>query len=156
MPLVHEIQSQLLRDLFASFMTAFVLIAIVMTIVQAGVLSGLLSMVPNVFPALALFGILGWMNHPIDIGSIMTASVAMGIAVDDSIHYFSRFNTESRRLANEELGVERAISLLRGEGYVDAAASELHRARKQLGELTGDGAPDEVLDSIFAEFCIGK
>ncbi|TWT65468.1 efflux RND transporter permease subunit [Crateriforma conspicua] len=95
MPLVHEIQRQLLRDLFASFLTAFVLIAIVMTIVQAGIFAGVLSMVPNVFPALALFGFLGWIDHPIDIGSIMTASVAMGIAVDDTLHFLTFF---TRRL----------------------------------------------------------
>ena len=87
MPLVHEIQQQLLRDLFASFLIAFALIAVVMTIVQAGIFAGLLSMVPNVFPALTLFGLLGWCGHPIDVGSIMTASVAMGIAVDDTLHF---------------------------------------------------------------------
>ncbi|XZE55033.1 efflux RND transporter permease subunit [Planctomycetaceae bacterium SH139] len=91
MPLVHEIQSQLLQDLFASFLTAFVLIGVVMTIVEAGFLAGVLSMIPNVFPALALFGFLGWIEHPVDIGSIMTASVAMGIAVDDTLHFLTFF-----------------------------------------------------------------
>jgi predicted RND superfamily exporter protein len=91
MPLVHEIQQQLLHDLFASFLVAFALIAVVMTIVQAGIVAGLLSMVPNVFPALTLFGLLGWYGHPIDVGSIMTASVAMGIAVDDTLHFLTFF-----------------------------------------------------------------
>ncbi|MEZ6087000.1 MAG: MMPL family transporter [Pirellulaceae bacterium] len=89
MPLVHEIQRQLLDDLYASFVTAFGLIAIVMTIVQAGLIAGFVSMVPNVFPTLALFGMLGWLDYPIDIGSIMTASVAMGIAVDDTLHFLT-------------------------------------------------------------------
>lgn len=91
MPLVHEIQRQLLHDLFASFLTAFALIAVVMTVVQVGFFRGLISMVPNVFPSLALFGVLGWIDYPIDIGSIMTASVAMGIAVDDTLHFLNFF-----------------------------------------------------------------
>lgn len=95
MPLVHEIQRQLLHDLFSSFLTAFALIAVVMTIVQAGVVPGLVAMVPNVFPSLTLFGLLGWLDFPIDIGSIMTASIAMGIAVDDTLHFL---NFYSRRL----------------------------------------------------------
>lgn len=99
MPLVHEIQRQLLHDLYASFLTAFGLIAIVMTIVQAGFIRGLVSMVPNVFPSLALFGVLGWLDYPIDIGSIMTASVAMGIAVDDTLHFLNFFD---RRIAAGE------------------------------------------------------
>ncbi len=94
MPLVHAIQRQLLQDLFVSFLTAFALIAMVMIVVQAGPLAGLLSMVPNLFPAMTLFGILGWMGHPIDIGSIMTASVAMGIAVDDTLHFLTFFQRE--------------------------------------------------------------
>jgi predicted RND superfamily exporter protein len=91
MPLVHEIQRQLLYDLFSSFLTAFLLIAIVMTIVQAGFISGLITMIPNVFPSLALFGILGWLNVPVDIGSVMTASIAMGIAVDDTLHFLNYY-----------------------------------------------------------------
>lgn len=94
MPLVHDIQQQLLRDLYTSFLTAFALIAVVMTIVQAGIVSGLLSMIPNVFPAVTLFGILGWMGRPLDIGSIMTASVAMGIAVDDTLHFLTFYQRE--------------------------------------------------------------
>lgn len=96
MPLVHDIQRQLLEDLFASFVMAFVVIAIVMTLVQAGIVAGLLAMIPNVFPTLLLFGVLGWSNFAIDIGSVMTASVALGIAVDDTLHFLTSF----RRKAN--------------------------------------------------------
>lgn len=126
MSLVHEIQSQLLHDLFASFLTAFVLIAIVMTIVQAGFLAGILSMVPNVFPALALFGFLGWIDHPIDIGSIMTASVAMGIAVDDTLHFLMFF---TRRLDEGSTRVE----------SVSAAFEHCGRAMIQTTLICGTG-----------------
>jgi predicted RND superfamily exporter protein len=105
MPLVHGIQSQLLDDLFVSFVTAFLLIALVMTIAQAGLMSGLLSMVPNVFPILVLFGLLGWLNAPVDIGSIMTASVALGIAVDDTLHFLSVFQHRLDRGESRETAV---------------------------------------------------
>lgn len=91
MPLVDEIQSRLLSDLFISFVTAFGLIAVLMIIVLAGLRPALIAMLPNVFPALVLFGMLGWIGHPIDIGTIMTASVAMGIGVDDTLHFLSSF-----------------------------------------------------------------
>ncbi|MCA9177853.1 MAG: MMPL family transporter [Planctomycetales bacterium] len=94
MPLVHEIQRQLLRDLFVSFLSAFVVIAIVMTLVQAGFLAGLAAMIPNVFPTLLLFGALGWIQFPMDIGSVMTASVALGIAVDDTLHFLTFFRNQ--------------------------------------------------------------
>tara|TARA_R110002111_G_scaffold144910_2_gene211265 strand:+ start:118239 stop:120518 length:2280 start_codon:yes stop_codon:yes gene_type:complete len=91
MPLVHEIQRQLMTDLFKSFLFAFVIIAVVMTIVQGGIIAGMVSMVSNVFPPLMIFGLLGWLSVSVDIGSVMTASVALGIAVDDTLHYLTFF-----------------------------------------------------------------
>ena len=91
MPLVHEIQRQLMQDLFKSFLFAFLIIAVVMTIVQGGLSAGLVSMVSNVFPPLMIFGLLGWLSVAVDIGSVMTASVALGIAVDDTLHYLTFF-----------------------------------------------------------------
>lgn len=91
MPLVHRIQGQLLTDLLWSFLSAFLLIALVMIVNEAGVVAGLISMLPNVFPMLVLFGLLGWSRMPLDVGSVMTGSVALGIAVDDTLHFLSFF-----------------------------------------------------------------
>jgi hypothetical protein len=46
-------------------------------------------MFPNVFPIMLVFGVMGFMGIAVDIGSMMTASVAMGIAVDDTIHFLN-------------------------------------------------------------------
>jgi tRNA modification GTPase len=52
--------------------------------------------------------------------------------------------------------VARARDLLVEGRSPDAAASELQGARRQLAELLGWGTPEEVVDRIFSEFCIGK
>lgn len=52
--------------------------------------------------------------------------------------------------------VERATSLLENGGYPEVVAAELHAARRALAELLGWGSPEDVLDRIFADFCIGK
>lgn len=91
MPLVHAIQGALMRNLFASFVAAFAIIAAVMTVAQGGMWAGLLAMVPNLFPAVVVFGLLGWLRIPMDIGTVMTASVALGIAVDDTLHFLGSF-----------------------------------------------------------------
>ncbi|HUS39300.1 MAG TPA: MMPL family transporter, partial [Pirellulales bacterium] len=90
-PLFHEAQNQLLNGLFNSFMVAFVLIAVVMICWFRSVLAGLITMLPNVFPAAVIFGYMGWRGLIVDIGSMMTASVAMGIAVDDTVHFLTWF-----------------------------------------------------------------
>jgi len=105
MPLVHEIQRQLMTDLRSSFLLAFLIITIVMTVMQGGVEAGLVAMLPNIFPTLLIFGLLGWWRVPVDIGSVMTASIALGVAVDDTFHFLTHF----QRSLSEGLGRRAAV-----------------------------------------------
>jgi len=91
MPLINAIQNTLLWDLFTSFLSALVVISLVMMVVEGGVVSGLLAMIPNIFPMVLLFGLLGWSRATLDIGSVMTASVALGMAVDGTFHFLTFF-----------------------------------------------------------------
>lgn len=90
-PLVYMAQEQLLQDLIKSFLVAFALIAVAMSFITRSAVAGLLSMIPNVFPVLVVFGVLGWMRMTVDIGIMMTASVALGVAVDDTMHFLAWF-----------------------------------------------------------------
>lgn len=90
-PLIYKAQRTLLNDLSSSFATAFLIIGVVMAVTLRGVGAGLVSMVPNVFPAVTVFGVMALSGMPCDIGSMMTAGVALGIAVDDTIHFLGWF-----------------------------------------------------------------
>ncbi|MCH8042769.1 MAG: MMPL family transporter [Planctomycetes bacterium] len=88
-PLIYKAQRQLLDDLVRSFFAAFIAIAVVMIVVLRSFTAGLLAMIPNVFPAIIIFGGMGWLDIQVQIGSVMTASAALGIAVDDTIHFLT-------------------------------------------------------------------
>lgn len=90
-PLVYKTQRQLLVSLNESIMWATVLIAVVMMFVLRSPMAGLISMIPNVFPIVIIFGALGWLGIKVDIGIMMTASVALGVAVDDTVHFLTWF-----------------------------------------------------------------
>ncbi len=90
-PLFFAAQNELLNSLNTSFMAAFGIIAVLVIILLRSFAAGLLSMLPNVFPAAVIFGGMGWTGTIVDIGSMMTASVAMGIAVDDTLHFLTWF-----------------------------------------------------------------
>jgi len=90
-PLVFVAQRELLDGLFKSFCLAFALIAIVMTVLLRSPTAGLMSMIPNIFPAVLVFGTMGWLGILVDVGAMMTASVALGIAVDDTLHFLTWF-----------------------------------------------------------------
>ena len=88
-PLVYKAQHQILRDLMVSFLTAFLIITVIMILVLRSIQAGIVAMIPNVFPPLVVFGAMGWWNYSCEIGSVMTASVALGIAVDDTLHFLT-------------------------------------------------------------------
>ena len=108
-PIVYKAQRSLLKSLMESIGLAFVMISVVMMLLlrprsrpTAGTLlnfrGGIISMLPNMFPVVVVFGFMGHMNRfaggsidafLVDIGSMMTASVAMGVAVDDTIHFLN-------------------------------------------------------------------
>ncbi len=132
-PLVHKVQNQLLDDLVQSFLMAFAVIAVAMIVLLRSVSAGLLAMVPNILPCVAVFGAMGWCGIAIEIGSMMTASAALGIAVDDTLHYVTWFRRglalgqsrrEATRFAYERCGTAMVqTSLICGLGLLVFAVS---------------------------------
>jgi hypothetical protein len=96
-PLIFQTQEQLLRDLIRSFVLAFGLVALTLMLLFRSVACGAICMIPNVLPSAAVFGMMGWLDRPVEIGSILTASAALGVAVDDSLHFITWFR---RRIAD--------------------------------------------------------
>lgn len=54
----------------------------------------IVAILANIIPISAIFGIMGWLNIPLDIMTITIAAISIGIGVDDTIHYIHRFKEE--------------------------------------------------------------
>jgi predicted RND superfamily exporter protein len=76
------------------FLLAFGAIAIVLIAVFRSLRVGLIAMVPNLSPVLLTLGAMGWLGTLLDYSKVGIAAVAMGIAVDDSIHLVMRYRHE--------------------------------------------------------------
>ncbi len=76
------------------FLIAFSVIALMMIAVFRSLGVGLLAMVPNLLPVVLTIGVMGWFGIPLDYSKVAIAGVAMGIAVDDTIHLVSRLRHE--------------------------------------------------------------
>lgn len=86
--------ANIIHDLIASVTMAFGIIAVLMALLFRSIRVGLVSMIPNMLPlliALAVMALLGWR---IRIASGIIFSVALGIAVDDTIHFLARYRQE--------------------------------------------------------------
>ncbi len=66
---------------------------------------GLIAILPNCFPIIMNFGIMGWLGIKLSMATSLIASIAIGLAVDDTIHYLHRYNLEFKK----DLDKDRAL-----------------------------------------------
>ncbi|MFM8702826.1 MAG: efflux RND transporter permease subunit, partial [Planctomycetia bacterium] len=100
-PLVYKAQHSLLDGLTIGFIYDFAIIVVVMIVLCRAASAGLVLLLPAAFPALMVFGGMGWGNALlksldagsllIDIGTVMAPSVALGVTVDDVVHFMLWF-----------------------------------------------------------------
>jgi predicted RND superfamily exporter protein len=90
-PLFLQTQEAVLRSLIRSFSLAFALVLGIFVVLLRNVWAGLIAMIPNVVPITVVFGLLGWCGQRVDIGVMITASIALGVAVDGTLHFLTWF-----------------------------------------------------------------
>jgi predicted RND superfamily exporter protein len=101
-------------DHLASAQIKSLLLMVLVILVVIGLLffnlkAGLLAIIPNLFPVLVLFGFMGFMGIPLDTGTAMTAAIAIGICVDDTMHFMIRYHQISRREENDQKVLEKTV-----------------------------------------------
>ena len=108
-PLFFATQEQLLTSFIASFAGAFLSIALVVMFVLRHPIAGFLAMIPNVLPIISVFGVISWLRIPIDLGSTVTASIALGITIDGTLHLVTWFQQGIRQGKNRAEAVAQAL-----------------------------------------------
>ena len=88
-PLFLRTQRAVLQSLISSFGLAFVLILGVFVYMLRSFWAGVVAMIPNIVPITVVFGCISWMGQKVDVGTMITASIALGIAVDGTLHYLT-------------------------------------------------------------------
>ncbi len=84
----------LVKSQVYSLLLAAVVISIIMFFAFRSVPIAALSLIPNLFPILINFGIMGAFGIPLDTGTALIATVALGIAVDDTIHFLNEYQLQ--------------------------------------------------------------
>lgn len=76
---------------------SLIVIALILIFGFGSLRAGLWSMIPNVFPLLALGGWVGWFWDAVDTDTLILGMIALGIGVDDTIHFIARYRLERGR-----------------------------------------------------------
>jgi hypothetical protein len=107
--LALQTQRSLVKDLTMSFILAFVIIFISMIILFKSIRLAIISILPNIIPLMAAAAIMGFAGIKLRPSTAMTFSIALGIAVDDTIHFLARFRQELKRTKNVRLSISNSI-----------------------------------------------
>jgi predicted RND superfamily exporter protein len=76
---------------------AFLAVAIVLMLALGSLRASMLALVPNILPLVMTFGCMGFLDIPLDAATVCVACIALGIAVDDTIHIAVGYREELAR-----------------------------------------------------------
>jgi len=84
-----------------SVFLALVIVFVILSMLFLSWKMGVIALFPNVITILIFFGSLGWLNIPIGVTISVIAAIALGIGVDDTIHFLSHYNKNANKLRNK-------------------------------------------------------
>lgn len=101
---------QIVVDLATSLGTATLIIFGMLAIVFRSLRIGLISVVPNVFPLAVAGAYLAISGQSLELVSVCAFTVCLGIAVDDTIHFLTRYMDERQRTDDDDLAIRNAFT----------------------------------------------
>ncbi|MDH3354124.1 MAG: MMPL family transporter [Chromatiales bacterium] len=94
-----------MKSMADGYLIAATIITFMMIILLGNIRMGLFSMIPNLTPIIFILGLMGWFDLRLDLFTMLIGSIAIGLAVDDTIHFMHNY----RRYYKEYGDLERAV-----------------------------------------------
>lgn len=117
---VFPLYSQMLQTLLAgqkwSAVTVPLAVYLMLIVLFRSPILALIVLIPQALPATVLLGVMGWAGIPLDLVTVMIASIAIGVGIDAAIQYTMRFRTEL-----EATGGDRREALRRAHATIGRA-----------------------------------
>ncbi len=105
MVLLNRSADTLVHAQISGLAQVILVLLVLMSLLFLSLRAGLLSLIPNVFPIVILFGLMGWSGISLNVSTSMIAVIAIGIAIDDTIHYLTAFNSQLRSSGDQEAAI---------------------------------------------------
>jgi uncharacterized protein len=96
-----------------SFSFTFVVVGLIHTGLFMSIRAGALSLIPNLVPILFVYGIMGLVGIPLNAANALVASIAVGIAVDDTVHHMVTYSQELKRHRDQRIAM---LNTIRSQG----------------------------------------
>lgn len=92
LPLLNKTMADVVHTTARSYVIALVVITVMMIALLGSFKFGLLSMLPNVLPVVIALGLMNIFSAPLDMFSMTVGAIAIGLSVDDTVHFMHNFN----------------------------------------------------------------
>ncbi len=112
MPAVYvSMDKSLIESQFSSLVIAVLLVLVIVGIILKSFKQGLFATIPVLATIVILFGFMGLVGIPLDIATVLVASVALGIGIDYSIHIITHYNHELKASKNPYTALENTLKV---------------------------------------------
>ena len=106
--LYNNMLQSLFQSQIGSLLVVFSVIALMLLLIFKSFKIMIIGLIPNIFVATSVVGILGLMKIPLDIMTITVAAISVGMAVDNTIHYIYRYKKEMKITHSVEIALQNA------------------------------------------------
>jgi predicted RND superfamily exporter protein len=111
MALLAKTSSGVMHSMSFSYLYSGITILILMLLINRSIKKGVLSMIPNLLPIISVLGLMGYLQIPLDTFTIMVGSIALGLIVDDTIHFFHQFDKNYKDTNDIPLSITKTVNI---------------------------------------------
>jgi predicted RND superfamily exporter protein len=105
-----EIFEGVITSLARSYVFAFAVIAPILILLIGDLRRGMLAVIPNLIPVYLVLSLMGWLDIPIDVSTLLIGGVVLGLAVDDTIHFMHKFDRYYAESGDAEYAVRQTLA----------------------------------------------
>lgn len=109
LPLQLKLMDYISWSQIQSFGLALAIISLILLVVFGSLNIGLIAIIPNLFPIITAFGIMGYLKISLDVHTLLVVPIVIGIAVDDTIHFVTHFKMEMSIHGNTQKAIVHAF-----------------------------------------------
>lgn len=151
--------TEVIRSMGKSYLIACIVITFFMILMIGSFKIGLLSMIPNLLPIIVALGFMRLVGIPLDYSTILVGSIAIGLVVDDTVHFFHHFTRNFKETNDVKESVHMAFktagramiftTIILGTGFFICVFAELN-STSNFGIITGFS----IVMALLADFLL--
>lgn len=111
MIVVAKASNTITREVVLNLGYMFIAIFLFISLLFLSFKAGALAMIPNALPVVVNFGIMGFLGIPLSTATFPVAIIALGIAVDDTIHFMVRYASELKTAESNESAIMNTLKM---------------------------------------------